>query len=261
MLDVERRGRVAILRFDRGDGRNALSLEALRVLRDAFDAIQNEEEPPTAVILTGAASTFSVGFDLKDPAVSEIRQPGIRQRLRGPQLGAAACRALAGLEAYTIVAIEGWCLGGGLAIALCGDLIVAGREARFALPEIDRGMNLSWSALPRLISKIGPGAAKRLAILGEKLDADAAAKAGLVDEVVAEGGAFDRAQQLAEVAAEKPPLAVRMIKRGANAYTEAAIAGAAALDAEQFALASLSEDFTESLEAFRDKRPPRYTGK
>lgn len=167
MLDVERRGRVAILRFDRGDGRNALSLEALRVLRDAFDTIQREEEPPTAVVLTGTASAFSVGFDLKDPAVSGMQQASIRQRLRGPQLGAAACLALAGLEAYTIVAVEGWCLGGGLAIALSGDLIVASRQAKFALPEIDRGMNLSWSALPRLISKIGPSTAKRLAILGE----------------------------------------------------------------------------------------------
>jgi len=261
MLRVERRGRIAILHFDRGDGRNALSLGALDALRQGFEMLAGDDDPPSAVVLTGTAKVFSVGFDLKDPAVAGIATACIGDRLKGPQKGAAACRAFAALDAYTIVAVEGWCLGGGLAIALGADLVVAGAGAKFGLPEVDRGMNLSWTALPRLIARVGPAGGKRLAILGETLQAGTAAAAGIVDEVVADGAALTRALQLAELAAAKPPLAVRMIKRGANAYTEALVAMASALDAEQFALATLTEDFSESLVAFREKRKPDYKGR
>lgn len=260
MLDIRRLGRIAVVRFDRGDGRNALSLKALAALRDQFEGLRREGDPPTAVVLTGTQDVFSVGFDLKDPAVEQIDKAGIPERLRGPRLGAEACKALAELEAYTIVAIEGWCLGGGLALALAADLIVAGKGAQFGLPEIDRGLSLSWTALPRLLSRAGPAAGKRLAILGEVLDAEAARNAGIVDELVGAGAAFGRALELAGLAAAKPPLALRMIKRGANAWSEVQTASAA-LDAEQFALATLSVDFAESLDAFRAKRKPRFEGR
>ncbi len=261
MLSLERRGRVALLRFDRGDGRNALSVQAMRELRAAFDDLANAAEPPNALVLTGAAEVFSVGFDLKDPAVVNIASASIPERMQGPLAGAAMCKALAGLECYTIVAVEGWCLGGGLALAASGDLLVAGEAARLGLPEVDRGMNLSWTALPRLISRCGPAAAKRLSILGEIMDAAAMRGMGVIDEVVPTGNALERALMLAEIAACKPPLAVKVIKRGANAYLEGMIQMASALDAEQFALMTLTEDFAESLAAFRAKRLPDFHGR
>lgn len=261
MLKVERQGRIAIVRFDRGDNRNALSLVALAGLRDAFEKLARDEKPPSALVLTGTAQVFSLGFDLKDPAVENMADASIPERLRGPRLGAEACRALAALECYTVAAVEGWCLGGGLALALGADLIVAGADARFGLPEVDRGMNLSWGALPRLMMRVGPAAGKRLAILGEMLEAEAALGMRLIDEITPAGEALQRALALTELAATKPPLALRMIKRGANAYSEAQIASSSALDAEQFALATLTEDFAESLSAFKAKRPPRYEGR
>jgi enoyl-CoA hydratase len=260
MLTIERQDRIAIVRFDRGDGKNALSLAALAALRDQFEALRREDDPPTAIVLTGAPGAFSVGFDLKDPMVQTIESASIPERLRGPRLGAEACMALAALEGYTIAAIEGWCLGGGLALALAADLVLAGSDARFGLPEIDRGLSLSWTALPRLLNRAGSAAGKRLAILGETVDAEMARQIGVVDEVVPSGGALARAMELAKLAAAKPPLALRMIKRGANAWSDAQVAPSA-LDAEQFALATLSEDFAESLEAFRAKRSPRFEGR
>ncbi|MBP7066039.1 enoyl-CoA hydratase/isomerase family protein [Ferrovibrio sp.] len=261
MLSLERRGRVAVLRFDRSDGRNALSIQAMRELRAAFEALAADAAPPNALVLTGAPTVFSVGFDLKDPSVVNIASASIPERLQGPLAGAAMCKALAGLECYTIVAMEGWCLGGGLALAGSADLLVAGETARLGLPEVDRGMNLSWNALPRLIGRCGPAAAKRLAILGETMDAKTMLALGVLDEVVAAGDALDRALALAEIAAAKPPLAVRMIKRGANAYMEGLIQTASALDAEQFALMTMTEDFAESLAAFRAKRAPNFEGR
>lgn len=260
MLTDERQGRTAVVRFDRKDGKNALSLAALTAMRDRFEAMRRESDPPSAVIITGTAELFSVGFDLRDPAVERLASASIPERLRGPRLGAEACKTLAALEGYTIAAVEGWCLGGGLALALAADLIIAGVDARFGLPEIDRGLSLSWTALPRLLVRAGPAAGKRLAILGETIDAETAQTFGVADEVVPAGTALARALELAERAAAKPPLALRMIKRGANAWAEAQVASAA-LDEEQFALATLSEDFAESLDAFRTKRAPNLKGR
>ncbi|MBX3453978.1 enoyl-CoA hydratase/isomerase family protein [Ferrovibrio sp.] len=259
MLQLERRGRLALLRFDRGDGRNALSIAAMQALRAAFDELA--QEPPVALVLTGAESVFSVGFDLKDPAVSNLAQAAIPERMQGPLAGAAMCKAFAALECYTIVAVEGYCLGGGLALAAAGDLLIAGEGARLGLPEVDRGMNLSWTALPRLIARAGPAAGKRLAILGEVMPAHEARTFGVVDETVPSGTALQRALALGELAAAKPPLAVRMIKRGANAYQEGLIQMASALDAEQFALMTMTEDFAESLAAFKARRPPKFEGR
>ncbi|WP_430398686.1 enoyl-CoA hydratase/isomerase family protein [Ferrovibrio sp.] len=261
MLSLERRGRVALLRFDRGDGRNALSVLAMRALRQAFDDLANVPEPPNALVLTGAAEVFSVGFDLKDPMLATIATASVPERMQGPLTGAAMCKALSGLECYTIAAVEGWCLGGGLALASAADLVVAGEGARLGLPEVDRGMNLSWTALPRLIARCGPAAAKRLAILGEVSDSETLRRLGAVDEVVPNGSTLEHSLALAEIAAAKPPLAVRMIKRGANAYTEGLIQMASALDAEQFALMTMTEDFAESLAAFKAKRPPDFRGR
>lgn len=261
MLQIERKGQLAIARFDRGDGKNALSLEALAAFRDAFEGFAREAAPPTALLITGAAGVFSVGFDLKDPAVKNIDSASVPDRLRGPMLGAAACKALAVLDCYTIVAVEGWCLGGGLALAASADLVIAGEGAKFGLPEVDRGMNLSWSSVPRLMARAGPAAGKRIALLGEIFTAEQTRAMGIIDEVVPSGEAAVRGLALAELAASKPPLAVRMIKRGANAYLEGLVGHSAALDAEQFALMTMTEDFKESLKAFTEKRPPKYKGR
>ncbi len=259
MLQLERRDRLALLRFDRGDGRNALSVAAMQALRAAFDALA--QDPPVALVLTGAASVFSVGFDLKDPAVANLAEASIPERMQGPLAGATMCKALAGLECYTIVAVEGYCLGGGLALSAAADLLIAGEGARLGLPEVDRGMNLSWTALPRLIARAGPAAGKRLSILGEVISAADAKALGVADEVAPSGTALQRALHLGERVAAKPPLAVRMIKRGANAYQEGLIQMASALDAEQFALMTMTEDFAESLAAFKAKRPPNFEGR
>lgn len=261
MLFSERQGLIAIARLDKGDGKNALTREILEAIRDGVNGFAAEPEPPTAFVYTGTHEVFSVGVDLKDPKLGHIETASVPDRLAGPRLGAAACTAIAECPSYTIAAVEGWCLGGGLALVGSADLVIAGASAKFGLPEVDRGMNLSWTALPRLISRAGPVAAKRLAILGEFVSAVEAKDLGIADEVVPAGSAYERALELARLAAAKPPLAVRAIKRGANAYTEGLIRTASALDAEQFALLTFSADFSESIDAFKTKRPPEFEGR
>jgi enoyl-CoA hydratase/carnithine racemase len=259
-VDVERRGRVAIVRFDRGERANALSLEACRQLTQAARSFENDHEV-SAVILTGnSQNNFSNGADLKDPDLARARAAPLAERRLLMQTGGRMCRAWEEIEAVTIAAIEGWCVGGGAAIAVACDLRVAAEDAHFYVPEIERGMNLSWGAVPRVTHLVGPSKAKRIIILSEKWPASKALQWGLVDELAPPGGTLEAALALAERVASLPPVQVRMIKQQINASANALDRAASHADFDQFMVAAASGDFAEGMRSFLEKRPPRYTG-
>lgn len=259
-VTIERRGRVAVVRFDRGVRPNPLSHALMRELTEAARSFENDHET-AAIVLTGRAESFCMGMDLRDPELAAAREAPLAERRLLVQTGPRMCQAWEDVEPITIAAIEGWCVGGGVALAVSTDLRVAGRSTTFYVPEVERGMNLGWGAVPRIVNLVGPARAKRLIALCEQRGAEDAERWGLIDEVTDDGKALDRALELAERAASLPPVPVRMVKRGIDAAAKALNHTAAALDADQFALAQTSEDYVEGLQSFLEKRPPRYTGR
>jgi len=161
----------------------------------------------------------------------------------------------------TIAAVEGFCLGGALALAVACDFRVAGKGAHFRLPEIPLGMNMSWHTQPRLVGLIGPARTKQLVILGERVGAPQALAWGLIDEVCEDGAALCAARAWAAKIAALPPLSVRMAKRAITQTATALNRLGAFMDGDQYALAALSEDHREAVAAFFEKRPPRFTGR
>jgi enoyl-CoA hydratase len=161
----------------------------------------------------------------------------------------------------TFCAIEGWCVGGGVALVAALDLRIAGDGARFYVPEIERGMNMSWQSVPRLVALMGPARTKRLTVMAERIDAARAAAWGLVDEVAPAGTAFDTAMAMAERVAALPSVQVRMCKEGVNLASAALHHAVSAMDRDQYLLAAQSEDYREGVRAFMEKRKPRYTGR
>lgn len=260
MVSVERDGRVAVVRFDRGDGRNALSHDLMRELLGTARALE-DDGGLSAVVLAGAPEVFSLGFDLTDPLHARLEELPLGERRQVVKLGSRLCRAWEELEPMTIAAVEGWCVGGGLALAGSCDLRVLGTGATLYTPEIERGMNMAWNSVPRLVSLVGPARAKRLVILAEKVGAERALEWGLADEVVADGTAVERALELAGRIAALPPIPVRMCKQGINAAAAALNAAVSVMDGDQHLLARTSEDFTEGVRSFLEKRPPRYSGR
>lgn len=258
-VTIERTGRIAIVRFDRGDSANALSLRLCRELTQAARSFENDSEV-SAVILTGSPTRFSNGADLKDAELSASRRAPLAERRVLLQTGGRMCRAWEEVEAITIAAIEGWCVGGGAALAAACDLRIAAEDATVYVPEIERGMNLSWGTVPRLVRLVGPARAKRIVVLAEKLGAARAMQWGLVDETVPAGSAVQAAMAMAERAAAMPPVQVRMIKQAINAAAFALDRAVSHADFDQFALAAASSDFAEGTQSFLEKRPPRYTG-
>ena len=253
-------GRIGVVRFDRGDAINALSPEAMRQLRAAAQGF--EDDPTTSVvILCGNSRVFSAGFDLKDEEGRARSKLGLGERRAALKTGPRLCRAWFEMEQVTIAAIEGPCIGGGVALAVSLDFRICGAGAHFRIPEVALGMNMSWGSLPRLLVLMGPARTKQAVILAnDRIGAAQAASWGLVETVVGDGQAFSEAMALAERVAALPPLPVTMTKTTINRMAGALDELAVHMDADQFALASLTADHAEGVAAFLQRRKPRFRG-
>jgi enoyl-CoA hydratase/carnithine racemase len=254
-------GRIAIVRFDRGDNINALSRQAMRELRDVPRDFEDDLET-SVVILTGSAKAFSAGFDLKDPEGARRGGQSLGESLLNQRLGPRLCKAWEQLEQVTIAAIEGHCIGGGAALAVALDFRICGKGAHFRIPEVELGMNMSWGSIPRLVALMGPARTKQAVILAsDRIGAAEALEWRLVEKVVEDGQALAAALKFAERIALQPPLPVRMVKTSVNRFTHALDDVAAHMDVDQNVLTSLSEDYKEGTSAFREKRKPVFKGR
>jgi enoyl-CoA hydratase/carnithine racemase len=254
-------GRIALVRLDRGDRINALSPAVMRELRAA--ALTFEDDVTTSVVvLTGNTNVFSAGFDLKDAEGRARAALGLGERRAALRIGPRMCRAWWDMEQVTIAAIEGPCIGGGVALAASLDFRFCGVGAHFRVPEIALGMNMSWGSLPRLLALMGPARTKQAVILAaDRITSSEAREWGLVEKVVPDGQVLAEAMALAERIAALPPMPVAMTKTSINRLAGALDELAAHMDTDQFALTSLSEDHAQGVAAFLERRKPRFRGR
>ncbi len=258
-LNVEKRTGYAVVTIDRGDGINALSRQLMRELIAAAESFIDDLDT-TAIILTGTQKVFSAGADLKDPEGNTNQNGRLIERRHALKIGPDMCRAWEKLEQVTICAIEGFCLGGGSALSLACDWRIAGKSSHMRLPEIPLAMNMSWHSIPRLVRAVGPSRAKLYTILGERLYAPEALDWGLVDFMMEDGRALDKAVELAEKVAVLPPISVRMSKESINMTANALNQATSYMDRDQFMLSSSGTDFPEAVSAFMEKRAPKFDG-
>ncbi|WP_293354521.1 enoyl-CoA hydratase/isomerase family protein [Phenylobacterium sp.] len=256
-IRVERREEVVEVALARPEARNALNGELMAELTEAA-ALLRLRTDVRAVILTGGDGYFSAGADL---SASQARTalPLIEAR-RAVMAGPDLCRAWSEIEAVTIAAVEGYCIGGGAALVLSCDFRILGEGAYLRLPEVPLGMNMSWRSIPKIVALAGPSRAKQFVMFGEPADAAKCLDWGLADEAVAAGGALTAARRWADKVAALPPIPVRMTKEAVNAVAAATAQASIYMDRDQFLLATSSQDYREGIAAFREKRPGTFTG-
>jgi enoyl-CoA hydratase len=264
-LSVERglgpEGRIAVVHFDRGDGINALSPEAMRQLTAVARSFEDEGDT-SVVVLTGSAKAFSAGFDLKDPEGRSRKDMDLGTLRRHVRVGPQLTRAWQEMEQVTIGAIEGFAIGGGVALAVALDFRVMARNAHLRVPEIALGMSMSWQSIPRMLHLMGPARTKQAVIIAdERISAEEAQQWGLVEQVAEPGKAFEAAMALAEKVARQPPIAVSMTKLTVNRLAHALDDLTSHMDGDQFLLASMSEDHKEGVAAFLERRKPKFRGR
>ncbi|HEX2199428.1 MAG TPA: enoyl-CoA hydratase/isomerase family protein [Burkholderiales bacterium] len=251
-LRSEYSGRIATVTLERPERRNAFSADLMRQMIACAGELHSRDDID-AVLVTGAAGCFSAGADLKDGSRWAGGAPLLVQReIAG--LGHRMARAWEELPQITIAAIEGYAVGGGLALAVALDWRVMARDAFVSLPEISLGIPLTWGTLPRLVNLVGPAKAKRLSILCERIGAEAALAMGLVDEVCDKGKAVDVARELADCALDKPRHSVRMTKEAVNAYAGIGAHAVSYMAHDQLELAAASAESRAAREAALKRR-------
>jgi enoyl-CoA hydratase/carnithine racemase len=254
LVEVRTEGRACIVTLRREGKLNALSA----ALEGALDAALDRPEVRDArcVILTGGERAFSAGAD-----VTELRDADPAAILAYYRATGAVYERVAALPRPTIAAIAGWCLGGGLELALACDFRVAEEGAVLGLPEVAIGILPSSGGTHRLVALVGAARAKELVLLRERLTAAEAAAAGVVTEVVPAGGALDRALVLAARLAELPPLAVAVAKEAIDAMPAAPRDAALLIERLGYGMLAQTADAREATAAFTERRPARFEGR
>jgi len=258
-LQLERTGRVLEVSFRSGARVNSLSNALMRELTQLANELQYDAEL-SAIVLRGTDDMFCAGMDLTDAESAQASEITVAERRQLLKVGPDMCAAWESLEQVTICAIEGWCIGGGAALAVACDWRVIASDAQMYVPEIKLGMNMSWQSVPRFNHLIGPSRTKQLLILAEPIDAKTSERWGLVDYVTEPGNAVTKAHELANKVAAMPPVPVRMAKRGINASATALDNATSFMDADQFLVAQNTEDAREGIKAFFEKREGKFRG-
>lgn len=222
-----------------------------------------ENEAVRVVIVRGQGSDFSTGVDLADPELTEIARQPIGKRRRSLRFGPDSVDAIRSLPQPTIAAMHGYCLGGGGCLALACDLRIAAADLRFGMPEVQRGMNMSWRTVHLMVAHWGPARTKELLITGRELEMKDAVAWGLANRTSEAGAdAVHRAaaEWAGEIAQTTPPIAAAMVKETVDAIADAH-AAAVHMDTDQFILSQMTDDFREAVLSFMEKRPPTYRGR
>jgi enoyl-CoA hydratase len=243
-VDLTLEDAIATIAVTRPDKLNALNREIGERLLGALAAARSAR----ALIVTGTSAVFSAGADLAEP----VDDP------RDLDLWSEVNWRLAESPAPSIAAIEGHCLGAGLALAVCCDLRVAANSAELGMPEVRRGVVAATGGTQRLPRLIGPARAKQLLLVGDPIDAVAAERCGLVNWVVPDGTALAHARRIADRIVGASPFAVHETKRLVDDGVDLNLTAALACERASAGRVIASPDAEEGARAFAERRSPRF---
>jgi enoyl-CoA hydratase len=252
----EARDRVALVRLNRPEKMNALSVEMLDELRVVFERIEREPDV-RAVILTGAGErAFSAGTDIS--RLQHLDAEGARlASVRGQEV----CAALESCGVPVIAAVNGVAAGGGCELALSCHLRLASESALFSLPETKLGMIPAYGGTQRTPRAIGMSRALELMLTGRTLSAGEALRLGLINCVVEPSHLIHEAEALARTISELAPLAIRACLKAVTRGIELPLEQGLELEAELFSSLFETEDVREGTSAFLEKRTPVFKGR
>ncbi len=244
---------IAVLRLNRPQVRNALNLEVRARLADEVTR-HAADSAIRCLIITGSDMVFAAGAD-----ISQMAEAGpIEIMARNLQ---KYWRTIMDCPKPVIAAVEGYALGGGLELALCADIIVAGDGARLGLPEVKIGILAGGGGTQKLARLVGSKRAMLLLMTGKMFGAAEALAMGVVSEVAPAGEALARAIEIATEIAAQPPIAVMQIKEIVNAGLNAPLDTALMLERKALQLQFATRDQKEGMRAFLEKRKPTFEGK
>jgi enoyl-CoA hydratase len=243
---------VVLVRINRPEARNALNMATRKALAATFEGL-HDDPSVRAIVLTGNEQAFAAGADLK-----EFIDAGAVEMLQ--RRGERYWNTIARTPQPVIAAINGYALGGGLELAMCCDVIIAGESARLGQPEVRVGIMPGAGGTQRLTRAVGKHHAMRLCLTGRPISATEAYQIGLVSQVVSDAEVVAAALEMARDLARLPPLALMQIKEVILAGQDASLEACLMLERKAFQLLFASADKSEGMQAFFEKRQPDFKG-
>jgi enoyl-CoA hydratase/carnithine racemase len=252
-IELQRHETVAVVRLNRPERRNALSPAVLEELAQALGDL-DADTGVRCIVIAGTDEVFAAGADIKAMAersfqeVLEASTMPFWQRV-------ADCRT------PLVAGVSGFALGGGCELALLCDMIVASETAEFGQPEITLGIIPGGGGTQRLARVIGKQRTMELVLTGRRIEANEALRLGFVNRVASQRSWFQETVDLAEVVARRPPLAVKLAKQAVLAADEMPLTAGLAHERRLYELAMATQDRVEGMQAFLEKRRPRFEGR
>ena len=254
-VKVDRRGPVAWVLLDRPEVLNSLNSAVLDQVDAAFRSLESDRTL-RVVVLAGSSPVFAAGAD-----IAEMEKKSLAE---GVEFGFQAQRVAERVERFpspVIALVEGYALGGGLELALAADFIVAAEGAQLGFPEVTVGIHSGMGGATRLTRLIGRSRTKLLTYTGVPVSAEEAYRLGFVAKLVPAASARDEVETLAELIASRAPLAVRGVKQVIDRGLDGSLASALHLEGESAGHTFGTQDRTEGMRAFLERRKPKFEGK
>jgi enoyl-CoA hydratase len=252
---VEQLGAVTLVTLNRPQALNALNMQVLVELTDAFGAYDADEGQRCLVITGSGDKAFAAGADIKEMADKPAVDFYLEDFFSEWQSSVVATRK------PWIAAVNGYALGGGCELAMMADFIIASDTAQFGQPEIKLGVAPGMGGSQRLTRAVGKAKAMQMCLTGRMMGAEEAERAGLVAQVVPAAQLLDEALNNAKAIAQMPPVAAMVNKEMVDTAFETLLAAGIVSERRLFQILTATEDRVEGMNAFVEKRPANWKGR
>ncbi|WP_237389356.1 enoyl-CoA hydratase-related protein [Companilactobacillus zhachilii] len=255
LLDVN--DGIATLTINRPKSLNALNSATLVDIGDALDVVKKNEDAIKVLIVTGSGDrSFVAGAD-----ISQMRDMNPIEAAELSKLAHNSFGKIENLKQFTIAAVNGFCLGGGLELASSCDMRIVSEKAKFGQPEVTLGIVPGFGGTQRLTRLVGRGKAKEMIATGTMIKADEAYRVGIADEIAAPEELMDKATEIAKTIMKNGLIAVGMAKYVIDRAADLPLDTAIDFETQMWAQTFATEDQTEGMTAFLEKRHAKFTGK
>jgi enoyl-CoA hydratase len=249
---------IGFITLNNPERHNAVSLEMWRALGDVMEVFDADESVRVTVISGAGGRAFASGADISE--FEQQRSNSVQRESYG-EISQRGFRAVSNFSKPSIAMIQGYCLGGGLLLALATDLRFATAGSKFGVPATKLGLGYDYSGVAALARVVGPARTADLLFSARQLDAAEARESGLVNFVVPDGELATRVDDYARRVADNAPLTIRAIRASLRVYSRYAQLPDASSVEPLVKRCFDSEDYREGRRAFMEKRKPNFQGK
>ncbi len=254
-IKLTKQNAVATLTINRPQALNALNMVTIRELTEAVTTLEQDQNIHV-VILTGEGKAFIAGADIK-----EMKNMSVLEAKQFATTGHHLLQQIEHSKNIYIAMINGYALGGGCETLMACDITIAAKSAKLGQPEINLGISPGFGGTQRLPRLVGRNKAKELLLTGDNLTAEQAYQLGLINQVIDDTELTAYTQKLAEKIAAKSPIQTQFIKELVNTGYNLDLPSACQLEISYFSSGFSTTDQTEGMNAFLEKRKPRFSGK